>query len=67
MRWQHPERGLVPPLAFIPVAEATGLIRDIGMMVLREACAQTVRWHTEHVTTGPLKISRQRVAAAAAP
>ena len=57
VRWQHPERGLVPPLAFIPVAEATGLIRDIGMIVLREACAQTVRWHTEHVTAGPLKIS----------
>ena len=57
VRWRHPERGLVPPLSFIPVAESTGLIRDIGMIVLREACAQTVRWQTEHATMETLKIS----------
>ena len=57
VRWQHPERGLVPPLSFIPAAEATGLIRDIGMIVLREACAQTVRWQNEYDAARPLKIS----------
>jgi EAL domain-containing protein (putative c-di-GMP-specific phosphodiesterase class I) len=44
VRWQHPTRGLLPPGEFIAVAEATGLIRAIGSFVLREACAQTVRW-----------------------
>ncbi|MCY1144301.1 bifunctional diguanylate cyclase/phosphodiesterase [Actinoplanes sp. Pm04-4] len=38
VRWQHPARGLVPPLDFIPVAERTGLIYDIGLHVLSQAC-----------------------------
>ncbi|MGI4792988.1 MAG: sensor domain-containing protein [Janthinobacterium lividum] len=45
VRWQHPERGLVPPALFIPASERTGLIRDIGRWVLREACAQASAWH----------------------
>src|SRR5882724_11574182 len=43
-RWQHPERGLVLPGGFIPVAEETGLILPLGSRILREACAQTFEW-----------------------
>ena len=45
MRWNHPQRGLVPPDKFIPLADETGLIGEIGHWVLFEACAQTRRWH----------------------
>lgn len=44
LRWRHPERGLVPPGIFIPVAEDTGMIAVIGDWVLREALAASVRW-----------------------
>ncbi|MFG1348929.1 putative bifunctional diguanylate cyclase/phosphodiesterase [Xanthobacter autotrophicus] len=43
-RWPHPERGLVPPAAFIPVAEETGLILPLGAWVLREACHAAAEW-----------------------
>lgn len=44
VRWQHPERGLISPLDFIPVAEEGGQILRIGQWVLREACQQLKRW-----------------------
>ncbi len=45
VRWQHPVDGLIPPNDFIPLAEDTGLISEIGEWVLRRACMQTKQWH----------------------
>ncbi|XWK89632.1 MAG: EAL domain-containing protein [Phormidium sp.] len=47
VRWQHPTRGIVPPVLFIPLAEETGLINSIGKIVLSQACHQVQQWHQE--------------------
>jgi diguanylate cyclase (GGDEF)-like protein len=48
LRWRHPVRGIVSPADFIPVAEETGLIEEIGQWVLRTACAEAATW-PEHI------------------
>jgi EAL domain-containing protein (putative c-di-GMP-specific phosphodiesterase class I) len=44
LRWHHPERGMVPPLEFIPLAEEIGLIGQIGAWVLKQACLEAATW-----------------------
>ena len=44
LRWQHPTRGLIPPSVFIPIAEESGLIHQLGEWVIRRACAMLSRW-----------------------
>src|SRR5207248_1974129 len=46
VRWQHPSRGLIPPMEFVPIAEDTGFIIPIGTWVLDQACAAASRWPT---------------------
>jgi EAL domain-containing protein (putative c-di-GMP-specific phosphodiesterase class I) len=46
LRWAHPKRGFVPPATFIPLAEQSGLINEMGEWALREACRQAARWTT---------------------
>ena len=55
VRWQHPDRGLLAPVEFISTAEDTGVISQIGELVLREACARTRRWQKE--TRGAFRIA----------
>jgi diguanylate cyclase (GGDEF)-like protein/PAS domain S-box-containing protein len=57
LRWDHAERGVIPPLDFIPLAEEMGLIVPIGRWVLGEASAQAVEWARRWPELGPLTLS----------
>jgi EAL domain-containing protein (putative c-di-GMP-specific phosphodiesterase class I) len=57
VRWAHPERGMVPPGEFIPLAEETGAIVEIGRWVLRAACRQAQEWHERYPVTPPRRIA----------
>ena len=55
IRWKHPKRGLIPPVEFIPMAEETGMIVQIGEWVLRTACQQNKAW--QDAGMAPIKMS----------
>ena len=57
IRWRHPERGMVPPGVFIPVAEETGLILDIGAWVLEETCRQIRAWEEAGLEVLPIAVN----------
>ncbi|MCO8278033.1 bifunctional diguanylate cyclase/phosphodiesterase [Actinoplanes sp. TRM 88003] len=57
MRWQHPDRGLISPDLFIPLAECSGCIVDLGYWILEHACRQTATWQRRYGDHAPAKIS----------
>jgi EAL domain-containing protein (putative c-di-GMP-specific phosphodiesterase class I) len=57
VRWEHPERGLIAPSEFIPVAEETGLIVQLGAWILEESCRQMQFWHGQHPANRSLTIN----------
>jgi diguanylate cyclase (GGDEF)-like protein/PAS domain S-box-containing protein len=64
IRWKHPERGLIPPAEFIPIAEEIGLIVPLGEWVLRQACADAMQWPAEikvAVNLSPIQVMNQNL------
>jgi diguanylate cyclase (GGDEF)-like protein/PAS domain S-box-containing protein len=57
IRWQHPERGLVPPSQFVPIAEDCGMILPIGRWVMREACRQARAWQIQGLPPLPVAVN----------
>lgn len=66
VRWNHPERGIIPPAEFIPIAEESNLIGQIGKRVLRKACRQAAdwlrRWHPESAFIMSVNVSSRQLA-----
>ena len=65
LRWRHPERGMISPAEFIPVAEETGLINELGRWVLNTACAEAANWPEEvrvAVNVSPVQFRSQTLA-----
>jgi diguanylate cyclase (GGDEF)-like protein len=66
IRWRHPERGLIPPVEFIPIAEEIGLIVPLGEWVLRQACVDAMQWPSDikvAVNLSPLQVMNQNLVA----
>ena len=66
MRWNHPERGFIGPATFIPVAEESGYIIELGKWAIHEACQAAVRWEADlgypvnlAVNVSPLQLERE--------
>ena len=57
IRWEHPKRGLVYPLEFIPLAEENGLINSLGDWITRESCKQLQKWQRQYPMSPPLTMS----------
>ncbi len=61
LRWQHPQRGMVSPAEFIPVAESTGMIVDIGEWVFQQAAQQVRKWRARHSPQFQISVNRSPV------
>lgn len=57
VRWNHPQRGLVPPNEFIPISESTGLIIPMTVQILHSACSQVVQWQKTFESEKPLTVA----------
>src|SRR6202011_3036014 len=65
LRWRHPQRGMISPAEFIPIAEETGLIKQLGQWVLDTACAEAANWPDEvrvAVNVSPVQFKSQTLA-----
>lgn len=62
-RWNHPERGMVPPAVFIPIAEESGLIQEIGQFMVDQSCAAAAKWVSlEHPVAVSVNVSPAQLA-----
>ncbi|MEV6597569.1 bifunctional diguanylate cyclase/phosphodiesterase [Actinoplanes sp. NPDC051346] len=57
VRWEHPERGVIPPDRFIPAAERNGLIVELGEWIMRTACVQAMEWRARHGAAALVRMS----------
>ena len=57
VRWRHPQRGIIPPVEFIGLAEETGMIMELGALVIEEACLQFKRWQTAGIALESIAVN----------